>query len=71
MSRDVSHLNAIEERLFRARGRFSADPSGHHLREITRIEKEFYAEMDFLDGKVPTEIAALSDDDLLAELVQP
>jgi len=70
---DFTHLNAIQERLFRARERFETAKAGQardwHAHEVKMIEREEASEYEFL-GIVPQSLdEVLSDSDLLGELV--
>lgn len=77
MTQDLSHLHAIEDRLFseRARLRAATKPSEIEWRtmNVAGIERELQQERKFL-GLPPQQtideiLAEMSDDDLLAELM--
>lgn len=70
---DFSHLNAIQERLFRAEQRLltaSAKDRPWYEHEVAMIVKEETAEYAFLGVERPTAVSLddILDDDLLAEL---
>lgn len=68
---DLSHLNAIQDRLHRETMRFMAATNEGERQfrysQAMQAEKELAAEYRFL-GIEPAEVFTGSDDDLLAEL---
>lgn len=70
---DFSHLDAIQERLHRARQRLAsatAKARDWHAHEVMMIEREEAAEYAFLGIKRATIDDVMADDDLLAELAE-
>ncbi|RUU99463.1 hypothetical protein EOB36_20515 [Mesorhizobium sp. M6A.T.Cr.TU.017.01.1.1] len=69
---DLSHLNAIEARLYREQVRLAAatNKGERAFREVqvAQAEKELANEHKFL-GSVPVAAVAMSDAELLAELL--
>ncbi len=68
---DFSHLDAIQERLFRARQRLAQSTErdrAWYEHEVRMIEREEVAEYAFLGIEPMTLDDILNDDDLLREL---
>lgn len=72
---DFSHLNAIQDRLFREKSRLATAKTeadrAFRTRQIEQAEKELAAEYKFL-GIAPSSVdeTEMSDEELLAELAR-